>query len=87
MDCQMPFALRGLHTNDDSARMNETLQTCFARSRSATPVSRRHRERQHLRHCSRIDSESPGRFAPAQSLNVNRSPYLPIQFPSCRVTL
>jgi hypothetical protein len=50
------------------------------RQRSAPPVSRRHRERQHLRHRPRIDPESPRCFAPAQSLNVNRSPHLPVQF-------
>jgi len=58
---------------------NERVQL-GSRRRPAPPVSRRHRERQHLRHCSGIDPEAPRCFAPAQSLNVNRSPHLPIQF-------
>ena len=51
-----------------------------ARRRPAPPVSRRHRERQHLRHRPRVDPEPTRRFPPAQPLYINRSPHLPIQF-------
>jgi hypothetical protein len=50
------------------------------RRRPAPPVSRRHRERQHLGHRPWVDPESPRCFAPAQPLNINRSSHLPIQF-------
>jgi len=50
------------------------------RRRPAPPVSRRHRERQHLRHRSRVDPKPPRRFPPAQPLHIHRSPHLPVQF-------
>ena len=50
------------------------------RRRPAPPVSRRHRERQHLRHRPRVDPKSPRCLAPAQPFNINRSSHLPIQF-------
>ena len=46
----------------------------------APPVSRRHRERQHLRHRSRVDPKPPRRFPPAQPLHIHRSPHLPVKF-------
>jgi hypothetical protein len=50
------------------------------RRRPAPPVSRRYRERQHLRHRPRVDPEAPRCLAPAQPLNINRSSHLPVQF-------
>jgi hypothetical protein len=50
------------------------------RRRLTPPVSRRHRERQHLRHRPRVDPKPPRRLASAQPLNINRPSHLPIQF-------
>src|SRR5271163_5036024 len=50
------------------------------RRRPAPPVSRRHRERQHLRDRPRIDPEPPRRLPPAHTLHIHRSPHLPVQF-------
>ena len=58
---------------------NERIQL-RPRRRPAPPISRRHRERQHLRHRPWVDPESPRCLAPAQPLYINRSSHLPIQF-------
>ena len=50
------------------------------RRRPAPPVSRRHRERQHLRYRPRVDPKSPRRLPPAHPLHIHRSPHLPVQF-------
>src|SRR5208283_2824298 len=46
----------------------------------APPVSRRHRERQHLRHRPRVDPEPTCRLPPTHPLHIHRSPHLPVQF-------
>src|ERR1035441_10529277 len=46
----------------------------------APPVSRRHRERQHLRYCPRVDPKPPRRLPPAHPLHIHRAPHLPVQF-------
>ena len=47
--------------------------------RPAPPVSRRHRERQHLRYRPRVDTKPPRRLPPAHPLHIHRSPHLPVQ--------
>ena len=42
------------------------------RRRPAAPVSRRHRERQHLRYRPRVDAKPTRRLAPADPLDLNR---------------
>ena len=49
------------------------------RRRTAAPVSRRHRERQHLRHRPRVDAKTTRRLATTDPLNPNRVANPPIQ--------
>ena len=50
------------------------------RRRPAPPISWRHRERQHLRHRPRVDPKASRRFPLTDSLYINCSSYLCVQF-------
>src|ERR687885_2612 len=47
--------------------------------RLAPPVTGWHRERQHLRHCARVDAKPARRLPPTEPLDLNRVADLPIQ--------
>jgi hypothetical protein len=48
--------------------------------RLAPPVSRRHRKYHHLRHRPWVDPKSPTRLTMAQTLDLNRMAYTPMEF-------